>query len=69
MTANESGFDRIARLALGIVLLGVAWFFMGALGTTLAIIVGVLGLIMLATSAMGWCPIYAMFGISTCKVK
>lgn len=69
MTANESGVDRIARLALGIVLIGAAWFYMGALGTVLTIIVAILGLIMLGTAAMGWCPLYAIFGISTCKLK
>ena len=30
---------------------------------------GLLGLIPLATALVGWCPPYALFGISTCPKK
>ncbi len=30
---------------------------------------GLLGLIPLATAFIGWCPPYALFGISTCPKK
>jgi hypothetical protein len=28
---------------------------------------GVVGIIPLATAAIGWCPLYTIFGFSTCK--
>jgi hypothetical protein len=28
-----------------------------------------IGVVPLATGAIGWCPPYAMFGFSTCAVK
>jgi hypothetical protein len=30
---------------------------------------GWLGIIPLATAALGWCPLYTVLGISTCGVK
>ena len=62
MKANVGGMDRIARIVVGLVLIGLA-----ATGT-----VGVwgwLGVVPLATGAIGWCPPYAIFGFSTCAMK
>lgn len=62
MKLNVGGIDRIARIVLGLVLIGLA-----ATGT-----VGVwgwLGVVPLATGALGWCPPYAIFGINTCSMK
>lgn len=67
--ANENGIDRIVRLVLGLGLVAVAWLYMASLGTVLAIIIGVAGLILLGTAAIGWCPLYSIFGISTCKLR
>jgi len=30
---------------------------------------GYIGIVPLATGLLGWCPPYAMLGISTCSVK
>ncbi len=62
MKLNVGGIDRIARIAAGLVLIGLA-----ATGT-----VGVwgwLGLVPLATGAIGWCPPYAILGLNTCSMK
>lgn len=62
MTQNVGSIDRIARIIIGIVLLVAAFMFLSG---TLAIIAGVLGVIMLATAAIGWCPLYLPFKLST----
>lgn len=62
MKTNVGGLDRIARIAVGVVLVGLA-----ATGTVGAW--GWLGLLPLATGAIGWCPPYAIFGWSTCSTK
>lgn len=62
MKTNVGGLDRIARIAVGVVLVGLA-----ATGTVGAW--GWLGLLPLATGAIGWCPPYAMLGWSTCSTK
>ena len=62
MTRNVGGIDRILRITVGLALVAAA-----ATGTVGAW--GWLGLLPLATGAMGWCPPYALFGWSTCAVK
>ena len=62
MKTNVGGIDRIARIVIGLVLIVLA-----ATGT-----VGVwgwLGVVLLATGAIGWCPPYAIFGWNTCSTK
>ncbi len=62
MTKNVGGLDRILRIALGLVLIGLA-----ATGTISAW--GWLGLLPLATGLIGWCPPYGFLGINTCKSR
>lgn len=62
MKPNVGGIDRMVRIVLGVVLLGLAAT--GVVGWW-----GWLGLVPLATGALGWCPPYAMLGFSTCAVK
>lgn len=66
MTTNESTVDRIIRLVIGIAAF-VAAFAVG-IGTVGGIILAVVGVIMLVTAAVGFCPLYRIFGMSTCKV-
>jgi hypothetical protein len=62
MKTNVGGIDRIARIAVGVVLLGL--MATGNIGVW-----GWLGLVPLATGAIGWCPPYAIFGWNTCSMK
>ena len=62
MTKNVGGIDRILRIALGLVLIGLT--VMGTLPVW-----GYVGIVPLATGLMGWCPPYAMFGFNTCAMK
>ena len=55
MTKNVGGIDRMLRAVIGLVLIALAAT--GTVGWW-----GYLGVIPLATSAMGWCPPYALFG-------
>jgi hypothetical protein len=66
MTTNESSIDRIIRLVIGIAAL-VGAFAVG-FGSVGGIILAVVGAVMLVTAAVGFCPLYRVFGISTCKV-
>ncbi len=62
MDRNVSGMDRVARLVLGIVLMGVGF---GALGGPAGIAVGVVGTIVTATGLVGRSATYALFGVNT----
>lgn len=62
MEKNVHQVERIARVLLGLFLILMAvsgerspWLF--------------LGIIPLLTGLFAWCPLYRLFGFSTCKVK
>jgi hypothetical protein len=63
MTKNVGSADRIVRTLLAIVF-GVL-IFTGNVTGTLAIILGVLAVVLLATSAVSFCPLYLVGKIST----
>jgi hypothetical protein len=64
MKLNESNTDRIIRAVAGVILLALGFV---VLNGALAIVADVLGVIMLATAAIGFCPIYALINFSTLK--
>ncbi len=64
MTTNMGSLDRLLRVILGIALL--AWAF---LGTGDWHMLGWIGIVPLATAAIGWCPLYTIIGVSTCPAK
>jgi len=61
MKANVGGIDRILRIVVGLAL--VAWALMG--GPVWAWI----GIVPLATGAVGFCALYPLLGINTCPMK
>ncbi|WP_394178447.1 DUF2892 domain-containing protein [Yoonia maritima] len=69
MTVNVGTIDRLIRLVIGAALL-VAPFttglplFESTAATVVAVIVGI---VLLATSAMRFCPLYRIFGLRTCQ--
>ncbi len=62
--ANEGTIDRVVRIIVGLVLVGLGFF---SISGTVGVIVGILGLILLVTGAIGWCPLYMPFKINTRK--
>ncbi len=63
LALNESTPDRIVRVILGVVLAAVA--ITGAASGALAVVAWVLAAVMLVTGVVGFCPLYAIFRIST----
>lgn len=62
MTCNAGKLDRMIRFTIGIVFISLAathvlgplaWF----------------GVIPLLVGLSGWCPLYPLLGINTCKIK
>lgn len=66
MVRNESNLDRILRAVVGAAIL-IAWI-AGALSGAWAVILGLIGLVLVATAIVGFCPLYRLLGISTCPV-
>ncbi len=63
MKSNMGLLDRLVRV--GLVAVVAVLFFTGQLSTTAAIVLGALAVVFLATSAIGVCPLYLPFGLST----
>ena len=62
MKTNVGGIDRIARIVLGLVLIGLA--LTGHIGVW-----GWIGLVPLATGLLRTCPLYSVLGFSSCPLK
>jgi hypothetical protein len=62
MKTNVGGIDRVLRIVIGLAL--IALTLTGAIGAW-----GWIGLVPLATAAMGFCPLYTVLGFSSCPVK
>jgi len=59
MKCNMGKTDRIVRAIVGTGIIAAGVYFQSWLGA--------IGLIPLFTAAIGWCPAYVPFGISSCK--
>jgi len=60
--ANEHSLERVARVAFGLGVLSLV--FVGPQSLW-----GLLGIVPLATGLLGSCPLYTLFGISTCSIR
>lgn len=65
MTKNMGTVDRIIRFIFAVAV--AVLYFTGVISGTLAIILGILAAILLVTSIVGFCPLYAPFKLSTVK--
>lgn len=67
MKHNENTVDRMLRAGLAVAAGAVA-FWVGAtsLGGVLLLVVA---LVLLVTAVVGFCPLYAVLGVSTCPVR
>jgi len=64
MTKNMGKTDKIIRLVVAI--LFAILILTGVVTGALAWILGIVAVIFLGTSAISFCPLYTIFGLSTC---
>lgn len=67
MKKNMGTTDRLVRLVLAAVI--AALYFMEIVSGTLGLVLLILAAVFLLTSFISFCPLYAPFGLSTCKTK
>ena len=61
MKVNIGSADKVLRVLAGLVIIGCGIAFKSWWGA--------IGVIPLATAIVGFCPLYTLLGVSTCKVK
>jgi len=59
MKVNMGGTDRVIRIVVGVAILGLGLIFRSWWG--------LIGLLPLGTGLVGFCALYVLLGISTCK--
>lgn len=67
MKKNMGTIDKTIRIIIAIVI-GVLYF-TNVLSGTIAMVLGVLAIVFVATSFISFCPLYLPFNINTCKKK
>jgi len=66
MKRNAGNADRVIRGVLGI---AAGVFGVLNIGTWWGIVLLIVGIVFVFTALFGWCPIYALFKLSTYKKK
>lgn len=61
LSTNEGRPDRVLRIVAGVLIL--------ALGVAYGSWWGLIGLVLLLTGLVGFCPLYAILGIDTCPAR
>lgn len=64
MKRNVGGIDRVLRILVGVAILSALVLLDGPSRW-----LGLVGLVPLGTALVGWCPLYPLFGIDTCRTK
>jgi hypothetical protein len=67
MKKNMGGADKLVRLVVA--LLMILAYFQGLVKETLGIVLLGIAFIFIVTSLFSFCPLYAIFGISSCPAK
>jgi len=64
MKANVGSLDKVIRIILAVALFSLFFVLEGNLR-----FLALIGLAPLVTAVASWCPLYSLFGLSTCPIK
>jgi hypothetical protein len=64
MQKNVGSVDKILRIVVGLGLLSLLFVLAAPMKY-----LGLIGLVPLATSLTGWCPLYTLIGVNTCRAR
>lgn len=67
MKSNMSTADKFIRVLIGILI--AVLYYLNIISGTTAIVFLTIGIVLLITSLVSFCPLYTLFGINTCKNK
>jgi hypothetical protein len=67
MKSNVGNTDKAVRISIAVLL--AALYFTGTIRGVLGVIALVVAGVFVLTSLVGFCPLYAIFGMSTCPRK
>ena len=65
MGRNAGSVDKTIRLIAVIALLAAAFLVLGGLSSTIGFVAAVVGVVLLATGLLNFCPLFKILGISS----
>ena len=68
MKINLGKLDIIARFAVGLFAIAVGAYLAFSEGNVYGLGVSFVGGVLMVTGLMKWCPMYAIFGLSSCPL-
>lgn len=66
MKKNMGNSDKLVRLLIAVVI--AILYYTKVIDGTVAIVLMAVGIILLLTSLLNFCPLYKIFGLNTCKL-
>lgn len=66
MKKNVGNADKLVRILIAIAI--VILYYTNVITGMLAIVLMAVGIVLLLTVLFNFCPLYALFGIKTCKI-
>jgi len=67
MKKNIGSVDKFVRIIIAAIIMALYYF--GYISDTLAMVLLIIGIILLLTSLINFCPLYKIIGVNTCKKK
>ncbi len=67
MNKNMGNIDKIIRVVIAVIM--SILYFTGMIPGTLGIVLIAVSIIFVVTSLISFCPLYKIFGFSTCPIK
>jgi len=67
MKKNIGSVDKFVRIIIAAIIMALYYF--GYISDTLAMVLLIIGIILLLTSLINFCPIYKIIGVNTYKKK
>ena len=64
MKGNMGWVDRVIRIVIGVAVLSLVFVAEGGMRW-----LGLIGIIPLASALAGYCPLYALLGLNTCRLN
>jgi len=69
MNINLGKLDIAARFVLGVAAIAAGSYMAFALDNVYGLVLGLVGGVLMVTGLMKWCPMYAIFGLSSCPLS
>lgn len=67
MKKNMGNSDKLIRILIAVVI--AVLYYTKVIDGTVAIILMAIGIVLLLTSLLNFCPLYTLLGVNTCKVS